>query len=89
LHFDDDLLETLADTRMSLESTLDARAEALTDCLGKLREPQRQLVEKCYTGTRTIKTIAEEMKLAPQALTMRLQRIRKILLDCIGKVSYR
>jgi RNA polymerase sigma-70 factor (ECF subfamily) len=89
LNFDDDVLESLADTRLSLEASLDARAEALTDCLGKLREPQRQLVEKCYTGTRTIKAIAEEMKLAPQALTMRLQRIRKILLDCIGKVSYR
>ena len=89
MHFDDELLETLADTRLSLEKSLDTRAEALTDCLGKLQQPQRQLVEKCYTGTRTIKAIAEEMRLAPQALTMRLQRIRKILLDCIGKVSYR
>jgi RNA polymerase sigma-70 factor (ECF subfamily) len=89
LSFDDDLLESLADTRLSMEASLDARAEALSDCLGKLGEPQRQLVEKCYTGTRTIKAIAEEMKLAPQSLTMRLQRIRKILLDCIGKVSYR
>jgi RNA polymerase sigma-70 factor, ECF subfamily len=89
LSFDDDLLETLADTRLRVEATLDAHAEALSDCLGKLRERQRQLVEKCYTGTRTIKAIAEEMKLAPQSLTMRLQRIRKILLDCIGKVSYR
>jgi RNA polymerase sigma-70 factor (ECF subfamily) len=85
--FDDDLAEKLADTRLSVEQTLDARAEALGDCLGKLLTPQRELVERCYSGTQSIKAIAEEMKLAPSALTMRLQRIRKVLLDCVGKVA--
>jgi RNA polymerase sigma-70 factor (ECF subfamily) len=84
--FGDDLLEQLIDTRLALEDALDARAQALSECLGKLTQRQRQLVEKGYTARRTIKAVAEEMEIAPAALTMRLRRIRQLLFDCIGKV---
>jgi len=83
LHLSDDLLAQIAETRLKADKFLEARSQFLALCLEKLSEAQRQLVEDCYLGDRPIKAIAEEMGISPAALTMRLQRIRKILFECL------
>ena len=83
--FNSELLEELAYTRMAIEESLESRGRALGECLAKLGQPQRQLVEKCYSGGSTFKAVAEGMNMTPTALRMRLMRIRKLLFDCIGR----
>ncbi len=83
LQFSDDLLAQIADTRLKADRFLEARNQFLALCLEKLSQAQRRLVEDCYGGDRPIKAIAEEMGISPAALTMRLQRIRKILFECL------
>ena len=79
----DDLLAQIAETRLKADTVLEARNQFLALCLERLSEVQRQLVKGCYLGDRPIKAIAEEMGISPAALTMRLQRIRKILFECV------
>lgn len=83
LQLSEDLMARIAETRLRADKFLETRSQFLTRCLEKLSELQQRLVEVCYLGDRPIKAIAEEMGITPAALTMRLQRIRKILFECV------
>ena len=86
VHFSETLVEELdAAVRGSggQETSDEDRQTALDACLGELHERQRVLVERCYKGVESIKSVAAEMSISPAALTMRLQRIRYSLLKCI------
>lgn len=61
------------------------RSAALVACLERLQRRQRDLLEQCYLGTVDIKSIAETLGLSPDALYMRLHRIRKSLVACINR----
>lgn len=62
---------------------VDLRRAALDDCLDELSARQRGLLERCYAGDETIRSIATELGISAAALTMRLQRIRHVLAACI------
>lgn len=81
----DDLLESLAAEQAASETLAEARQRALDGCLAKLETRQRSLLERCYQGLDTIKAVAGEMGISPAALTMRLQRIRHVVVKCVEK----
>ena len=83
LELSEDVLSQISETRLKADTLLELRSQFLGLCLEKLPDGQRRLVELCYLGDQPIKAIAEEMGISPAALTMRLQRIRKILFECI------
>ncbi len=83
LQLSEDLLAQISEARLKADKFLELRSQFLALCLEKLSAGQRRLVELCYLGDRPIKAIAEEMGISPAALTMRLQRIRKILFECM------
>lgn len=89
LHLSDDVLSQIGEVRVSADELLELRARFLASCLNKLRDEQRRLISRCYLGDEPIKAIAEEMNISPAALTMRLQRIRRILFDCVEIASKR
>lgn len=77
-------LDAIATVDLGDESAEEARRRALDDCLEALHERQRTLVTRCYQGAESIKAVAHELTISPAALTMRLQRIRHVLLKCIA-----
>jgi RNA polymerase sigma-70 factor (ECF subfamily) len=83
----DDALMQVAETRAKADDLMEIRSHFLALCMAKLTESQRQLMERCYLGDESIKEIAESMHISPAALTMRLQRIRRILFECIELAS--
>jgi RNA polymerase sigma-70 factor (ECF subfamily) len=85
VHLSEPLLEQLADEFAAEAGDDDGRLVALDACLAKLQSRQRTLLERCYVGRESIKSIAAEMAISAAALTMRLQRIRHALVHCIEK----
>lgn len=81
--YDEELLAALAATHLAHEPWLDTRRQALPGCLDKLLPEQRRLVEHCYLGGESIAGMAVQLGISAAALTMRLQRIRKLLFDCL------
>jgi RNA polymerase sigma-70 factor (ECF subfamily) len=79
----EDLLAQISAARLKADKFLELRSQFLAMCLEKLPEGQRRLVELCYLGDRPIKAVAAELGISPAALTMRLQRIRKTLSECM------
>lgn len=83
VHLSEPILELLA---VEFEERRDEqRTAALSTCLERLQRRQRDLVEQCYLGSLEIKAIAESLGLTPDALYMRLHRIRKTLIECVNR----
>lgn len=61
------------------------RWAALSVCLGKLQQRQRDLVEQCYLGSDGVKAVASSLKTTTAAVYMRLHRVRKILVECVDR----
>jgi len=63
----------------------DLRYHALQHCLRKLNKRNRDLIRRCYSGTNTLKAVAEQMGRNVAALYKALSRIRHSLHECIEK----
>ena len=71
------------------EPLLDRRLDALQRCLRKLPRDHRSLLQVCYAGSRKLQDIARDMELTPNALSLRLRRIREILHACVDRTLLR
>ena len=77
------LAEELAHRRQELQPEFDLRLRHLKDCLGKLPQRQRSLVEGYYYERTGIETLAVQSGRSPAATYKMLQRIRHTLRLCV------
>jgi len=89
LVFDDELVQLLADEAVRDESAFEARRKALASCLQKLRPDQRDFIARRYEPDASVNAMAEAAGLTPKALSDRLRRIRRELLECIQRTLAR
>lgn len=85
LTFNTDLMELMAEEGLEESDQRQREYEALERCLKKLPEKQRGLVTLAYTPGIKVKEEAERVGIKAGTLYMRLNRIRAVLFDCIGK----
>ena len=85
LHFSEAFIETVAAENQACESTLDARQRALVECLKKLSERDRDLLERRYFAGATTKVVAEQVGRSVDAVYKALNRIHEALFQCIDR----
>jgi RNA polymerase sigma-70 factor (ECF subfamily) len=85
LQFDETLLATLAEDYLKHVDDLNRLRDYLPNCVGKLKERDRQLIELRYTSGKTIVGIAEQLACPPSTVYNALARIRQLLYDCIRR----
>lgn len=83
LHFDESLLNDLAQRLDNRASAVDERLVAVRHCLAKLPERQRHLLHQRYAGSDTIEAIAQRSGRPVKTLYQMLYRARCSLLGCI------
>ncbi len=81
--FNDELVETLAQTASELSVEVSARHEALAHCLQKLHPRDRELVLTRYEPGSSVDTAARRSGRTLDAAYKALTRLRKLLLDCV------
>lgn len=81
--FDEDLIQLLAEEAATETSAFEARQHALATCLQKLPSAQRELIAKRYEPEASVSALADAAGITPKALSDRLRRIRRVLLECI------
>jgi RNA polymerase sigma-70 factor, ECF subfamily len=81
--FSDAMLTVVAEEQFRSDTMIRNALGQLADCLKKLAEEKRRLLEQCYAGTHTIKTIAARQGVEADALYKQLERIRRVLFDCM------
>jgi RNA polymerase sigma-70 factor, ECF subfamily len=69
----------------SQSEALDARLRALSECLMKLSEPDRQLVALRYESNRKIKDLATQLGRPANTLYKAFERIRHALFECVDR----
>jgi RNA polymerase sigma-70 factor (ECF subfamily) len=87
LSFNDELLGTLAEERSAGEQLLQARRQALPDCMDKLPAADRELIAERYAGDETIRDLAERTGRSVHTLYKTLERIRRALMECIEEAT--
>ena len=81
--FDDELLALLVDQSDAPDDDEEARQLALRDCLVRLPELQRNLIDSRYRAELPIKQLAKQFNKGESAIKMSLKRIREALQVCI------
>lgn len=84
-HFDDGLLELIAEDSKAVLPETEDRMTAMEACLDGLLPPQRQLLRQCYDGSTTIKQVAAAVGRTVAATYKSVSRLRQILHECIER----
>jgi len=82
--FDDDVLEAVAHTAVTLREEMDERHEALATCLEKLPGRDRELVLTRYEPGSGVAEAAKRTGRSMDAAYKALNRLRKLLHDCVS-----
>lgn len=85
LHFDDALMNRLAEERVPDLEHRDARLAAMDRCIEELDAPSRDLVREFYLNDADIATLAQQQGRAPQTLYNKLNALRRLLGDCMKR----
>ena len=85
LVFSDELLKTLAEERIEDSVQVDSRRAALGECLQKVDEPARKLLEAAYLEEGSIVQLAQQLGRAPQTLYNKLNLLRRSLFLCVER----
>jgi RNA polymerase sigma-70 factor, ECF subfamily len=84
-HLREELVEVLARERGEQEETLHARLAALDRCLQELPALDRTLIRQRYQASLPIDELVEQLGTSRRTLFRNLDRIRRVLFDCISR----
>lgn len=83
--FNEQIFDALTEQRNQEQDAFERRCEALQQCLSKLSQRDRALVEECYRSGVQIKEVADRMHRPVNAVYQSLSRIRRTLFECISR----
>ena len=83
LVFREDVLELMADEGIEEMDQRDAEHAALESCLEKVPESQRRFLTLAHTQGVNVKELAEQAGSTAAAFYMRLNRLRRQLMNCV------
>ncbi len=87
--FNDALLDQIAARRLERGDLLEAELDAMRGCVDKLPPLDRQLIQKRYAERITSRALAAELGRPANTVYKAIQRIRRVLRDCIEKALLR
>lgn len=85
LRFAPEIEEGLAVAFAELEDELDDRRAALHDCLERLGERSRALLDERYAAEASLQAMAAAHGQSVNAVNKALGKLRRLLLDCAGR----
>ena len=82
--FNQEVMDVISQTRGQMEEELDYRHQALGKCLNKLSERDRRMVLTRYESGKNVAVAAQACGRTVQGAYKALNRIRKVLFDCVS-----
>ena len=83
MQLDDAVIESLASVQFKSANQIESQLDLLMDCFASLPADKQETLMQCYTHHGGMKDLAARLALDPNTLYKRLERIRKILLECM------
>lgn len=81
----DDVVGLLADQMEEQPIDFELRRDALTECIGKLRSQDQELIRRRYTTGSNGDIVAQQLGRPANSVYQSLGRIRRVLLECIRR----
>jgi len=81
--FSNEILEQLVDSQVEAVHSSSDTYDLLAGCLAKVEQGQQDLLHRIYAGDEKVTGIAESLDTSPDALYVKLHRLRRALLECI------
>jgi RNA polymerase sigma-70 factor (ECF subfamily) len=85
LHFDDELMQRLAEERVADLDRREARLAAMDRCIEELGDADRDLVREFYLNKTEVASLAARLGRAPQTLYNKLNVLRRLLGECVKR----
>lgn len=85
LYFSNDFVECVAAEAIEHADELERRRNALIECLGRLREQDRLLIQSRYAPGESGKGLARLLGRPSNSVYQSLGRVRRTLLECINR----
>jgi len=82
---DDDVIEQLVERIEEYPVENDRRRDALSECINKLREQDRELIRRRYAAGATGDDVALQLGRPANSVYQSLGRVRRVLLECIRR----
>ena len=83
--YSSEVLDSIANAYTTMQPTDDDRLDGLRQCMSRLSDRHRRVVELRYARQMTSEQIAEQVACSPRAVTSMLQRIRTALRKCVSQ----
>jgi RNA polymerase sigma-70 factor, ECF subfamily len=84
-HFQPAVIEVLAEARLEHDELFEAQSRWLGECIEKLAETDRRLIEQRYASKNTLAEMASKTGRTANALYKSMQRVRRTLLECVDR----
>ena len=85
VRFEQELVDQLSAEALEQADRLDIRREALSGCLAKLNDRDRDLVRRRYQPDATTKSVAADVSRSVKAVYNALERIYHALAECVTR----
>ncbi|MBB01139.1 MAG: RNA polymerase subunit sigma [Planctomyces sp.] len=85
LMFDDEFIQSVAQTVEELDESSESRRQALATCLGKLRPRDREIIQLRYQLGNNGQKLSETLDRPLNSIYQSLSRIRRTLFECIQR----
>ena len=85
LRFSSELLQSIAEEVDRSVGNHGERVKALAECIGQLSEPNKKILELCYTSNLKIKEVAKQIERTANATYLALSRVRMQLHECVNR----
>ncbi|MGB0154578.1 MAG: sigma-70 family RNA polymerase sigma factor [Verrucomicrobiales bacterium] len=85
LHFDDELVESIAVSSEKVSTSYDDRLDVLKGCIPQLPDRQREIIQRRYLDSESVQDIAADLGFKANAASQLLHRARTNLLKCINQ----
>ena len=83
--FTDEFLEDIAVEITADADMLETQYQALADCLEKLSDKDRDLIQRRYLPESSVKLVADQVGRSVDAVYKALNRIREALFECVDR----
>lgn len=83
--YSSEVLDSIANAYTTMQPTEDDRLDGLHNCMAKLSDRHRRVIELRYARQMSSQQIADQVSCSPRAVTSMLQRIRTALRKCVSQ----
>lgn len=85
LQFNADLMQQIADQRLSESQERVQHLDLLKECMSRLKPEDQELMLSAYDPSDSLQALADSRRMTVRSLSTRIWRLKRLLLECVHR----